>query len=207
MPTVDNHSVDISYSVVLFRLRVFKIYFIWGSYMLHHLLAHLLEEGRKKLKERGVDLFGSSSLEEFHSLLSEHQQSSPIANKSLTAARSNRNSKALPNQHTWAEVAKVSQNPLVLWHVSLYKVKMNQDQWRNVALFSIIMQDPPLTVCGVLLILFLTTTCPLKCLFSAKYHTPSHKTALRKTSCDETELLEKPDTFTSVLSLEDRLCT
>ena len=46
-------------------------------------------------------------------------------------------------------------------------------------------------------VFFLTITHPLKCLFPARHHIPSHKTASGKTWCDTTDLLTKPEISTS----------
>ena len=70
-----------------------------------------------------------------------------------------------------------------LWHFSLYEVKTSE------VLLIVAIGECPLTVCRISFMLFLNITCPLKCLFSAKHGTPSHKTASRKTSHATTELL------------------
>lgn len=59
-----------------------------------------------------MDLFRSSSLGQFQSLLSGYQQSSPIAAKhaSATAARSGRNLNALQRQRESAEAARIHWN-------------------------------------------------------------------------------------------------
>ena len=61
------------------------------------------------------------------------------------------------------------------------------------------MWEHPLTVCGAPFVFFLNITHPLKCLFSAKHHMPSHKTASRKASRDTTESLKTPEISTSVV--------
>lgn len=72
------------------------------------------------------------------------------------------------------EVARISCNTTwSSWHVSLYKVKTSKDQWRPVKKPRIAWcgkSRASLTVCGVLLTLFLNITCPLTWLFSAKHH-------------------------------------
>jgi hypothetical protein len=60
-----------------------------------------------------MDLFRRTSLDKFHSLLSEYQQSSSIANtkhESVVVARSNRNSEVPPNLHKSAKAANINQN-------------------------------------------------------------------------------------------------
>ena len=84
----------------------------------------------------------------------------------------------------------------VFWHISFYKVKTKTSKDQQIsetrkALHVLARQEPPLTVCGVIFILFLNITHTLSCLFSAKHCMPSHKTASRRTSCDTTELFIK----------------
>lgn len=137
-------------------------------------------------RERGLwtclVVVSSSPLGQFHSSLSGYQQFSSIANtklQSVAVVQSSRNFKAPPNQHKPGEVTRISWKPQVLWPVSLYEVKISEDQQRPVKTHKVFhgvamaMQERPFPVCGVLFIFFLNITCPFKCLFSVKHLMPS----------------------------------
>ena len=99
------------------------------------------------------------------------------------------------NQCKYIEAARNSStSPEGFWCISLYEMKSNEDQWRpaktSEALHDIEISEP-LGLCGVPFIFFPNIALPLECLFSAKHHEPSHKTASRRTSCDTTEFFIK----------------
>lgn len=81
-----------------------------------------------------------------------------------------------------------------LWCVSLYKLQSKEDPQRPMKTSKVLAQPSNARECFLSLwdsvyILFLNITHPLQCLFSAKHHMTSQKTALRKISRDTTELL------------------
>jgi hypothetical protein len=73
----------------------------------------------------------------------------------------------------------------------LYFSLWNDDQWGPVKRRKVLQggNARAFCVCGILFIFLLNIMCPFKCLFSAKHHMSSHKTASRKISGDTTELL------------------
>ena len=126
--------------------------------------------------------------------------------ESVAVALSRRNHKA---PQKWQEAARIPQG-------MLFSMKSQQVKISNV-LQGETMPECPFTLCGVIVMLFLNNTCPLKCLLQQnitcpftrllleKHHVSvlskisSHLTASRKTPQDTTESPKKPDFPPSVV--------